>query len=123
MYDPGKGLDLGGWHAQIGSRLLAQATRGGLRNNVLYRVTSLDPLTLERWEGGGGAPVVLTTRQAGMWLRPSFAVTINCAQGRTLHGHVKVHTGRNGIRHRHFTKRRLLTSVSRATEARLVSVA
>ena len=92
------------------------------RESVLYRVLWVEPMTLERWEGGG-AEVTLTKKQASMWLRPSFAVTINSAQGRTLPNHVRVHTGRNGVRHRHFTKRRLLTAVSRATEARLVSIA
>ena len=122
MYDPGEGIDLGGWHAQVGSRLLAQAARGGLRNNVLYRVLNLDPSVLEKWDGGG-AQVTLTPRQASQWLRPSFAITINCAQGRTRLGHVRVHTGRNGLRHRFFGKRRLLTAISRATEGRLVSIA
>jgi GTPase SAR1 family protein len=120
LMDGATGIDLGRWHMDVGARVIACQTRGGLKNKVLYFCTSLDPITVRPIDGGES--VVLTLQKATSWLQPSHAITINCAQGRTLLGHVRIHTGRNGIRHRHFSKRRLLTAVSRATRRNLVSV-
>ena len=105
----------------VGIELLGcvQATRKGIRNNVLYRVTALgeDSTTVKPAEGEGD-PIELTLSQVAEWLRLSFAQTYASCQGTEFSATLRLHDTANP----HFTLRHLFVAMSRARECSKLSV-
>ena len=97
-----------------------QASRKGIRNNVLYTVTSLgeDVATVTPAEGEGDA-IELAYPQVADFLRLSFAQTYASCQGTEFPGTLRLHDTANP----HFTLRHLFVAMSRGKELSKLAIA
>ena len=97
-----------------------QATRKGIRNNVLYRVTALgeESATLVPAQGEGDS-IELAYPQVAEWLRLSFAQTYASVQGTEFSDTLRLHDTSNP----HFTLRHLFVAMSRAKECSKLAIA
>ena len=89
----------------------------GIRNNVLYRVVSLDE-DVYVCRVGGDEVVRLTFVQAAAWLRLSFARTYASVQGTEFDEPLRLHDTTN----RHFTMRHLFVALSRARDGSKIDI-
>ena len=106
----------------VGIELLGctQASRKGIRNNVLYRVTALgeDSATVISTQSEG-EPIELTLSQVAEILRLSFAQTYASVQGTEFSDTLRCHDVTNP----HFTLRHLFVAMSRAKECSKLAIA
>ena len=96
-----------------------QATKRGIRNNVLYRVLALGEATatLAPAEGSGGS-LELSFEQVASWLRLSFCRTYASCQGWEAEDSLRLHDTTNP----HFTRRHLFVAMSRAKACSKLSI-
>jgi hypothetical protein len=96
-----------------------QASRKGIGNNVLYRVTALgeDHATLEPAEGPGEG-IELTYPQVADWLRLSFAQTYASVQGTEFSDSLRLHD----TVHAHFSMRLLFVAMSRGKQCAKLAI-
>ena len=96
-----------------------QATRKGIRNNVLYQVLAIGEgtATLAPAEGEGN-PIELTLPQVGEWLRLSFSRTYASIQGTEFGESLRLHDTTNP----HFSMRHLFVALSRGRECGKISI-
>ena len=97
-----------------------QATKRGVRNNVLYRVSALGEgtATLTPAESEGGA-LELTLEQVASWTRLSYARTYASCQGWECEESLRLHDTGNP----HFSLRHLFVAMSRARECTMLAIA
>jgi hypothetical protein len=95
------------------------ASRKGVRNNVLYRVTALgeDTVTLVLAEGEGD-PFELTLPQVSDWMRLSFAQTYASVQGTEFSDTLRLHD----VTTPHFSMKHLFVAMSRATKCSKLAI-
>ena len=96
-----------------------QATKRGVKNNVLYEVLAIgeDTVTLETTESEGGT-LELSLAQLSMWTRLSFARTYASCQGWECEDSLRLHDTGNP----HFTRRHLFVAMSRAKECSKLAI-
>jgi hypothetical protein len=99
-----------------------QASRKGIRNNVLYRVTALgedqDLATLVPAEGPGES-IELTYPQVADFLRLGFSQTYASVQGTEFSESLRLHD----TAHPHFSMRTLFVAMSRGKQCAKLSIA